>query len=110
MDNEFSLNDIACLSEFIHIALTSVDVGFRKPNKTGFHRLAAALGAGSDEMLFVGDEEKDIRGAKNAGIRSVLINRSENVYDFGQDHTIHSLGELSDILPYYQGAADEHRS
>lgn len=77
MDNAFSLEDIAVLSDFIDIAITSVDVGYRKPNSAGYLKLLDSLGVYSDEMIFVGDEEKDIIGAKKAGIVSVLINRSK---------------------------------
>lgn len=36
MDNDFSLEDISALSDFIDIAITSVDVGYRKPNSAGY--------------------------------------------------------------------------
>ena len=63
MDNKFSLRDIAVLSGFIDVTLTSVDVGYRKPNSAGFQKLMTALQVSPDEMMYVGDEQKDIFGA-----------------------------------------------
>lgn len=98
MDNVFSLADISALSDFIDIAITSVDVGYRKPNPAGYWKLLDALGVSPHEMMFVGDEEKDIIGAKKLGIASVLINRGSETKGFGQDHTIGSLSGLLSIL------------
>lgn len=50
-----------------------------------------------DGIVFVGDEEKGIVCAKNTGAISVLINRSDEEKDYGQDHTIRRLDELFDI-------------
>ena len=43
MDNVFSLEDISTLSDFIDIAITSVDVGYRKPNSAGYLKLLECL-------------------------------------------------------------------
>ena len=98
MDNEFSLEDISVLSDFINIAITSVDVGFRKPNSAGYLKLLEALEISPNEMIFIGDEEKDIIGAKKLGITSALINRSKEIKDFGQDHTFGSLSDIFSVL------------
>jgi putative hydrolase of the HAD superfamily len=98
MDNHFSLKDIDAISQYIDIALTSVDVGFRKPNSAGFKMLLTTFDIQPFEMLFVGDEEVDIIGANNLGIGSVLINRSSKELDYGQIYTINSLNGIMDIL------------
>ena len=98
MDNVFSLEDISVLSDFIDIAITSVDVGYRKPNSAGYLKLLESLEIYPDEMIFIGDEEKDIIGAKKLGIVSALINRSKEIKDFGQDYTLESLSEIFSIL------------
>ncbi len=46
------------------------------------------------EMVFVGDEEKDILCAANAGVYSILINRDGGIKNFGQDQEIDSLDKL----------------
>lgn len=98
MDDEFSLLDIEPLSMYIDAVFTSVNVGYRKPNIVGFKMLVDALGVVPSEMLFVGDEEKDIVGANYLGITSVLVNRSETNCDFGQKYTISSLNEILNII------------
>ena len=98
MDNVFSLEDISVLSEFIDIAVTSVDVGYRKPNSAGYLKLLESLGISPDEMIFIGDEEKDIIGARKLGIISALINRSKEIKDFGQDYTLESLSDIFSVL------------
>lgn len=51
-----------------------------------------------NEMIFVGDEEKDIIGARKLGIVSALINRGKEIKDFGQDYTLESLSDVFSIL------------
>lgn len=98
MDNVFSLEDISVLSDFIDIAITSVDVGYRKPNSAGYLKLLESLEINPNDMIFIGDEEKDIIGAKKLGMVSALINRSKEIKDFGQDYTLESLSEIFSIL------------
>lgn len=98
MDNEFSLNDLGILSKYIDLALTSVDVGFRKPNRKGFFKIIEYFRISPGEMIYVGDEEKDIAGANGVGAISVLINRSDAVKEYGQDFSIRSLDKLGLII------------
>ena len=50
------------------------------------------------EMIFVGDEEKDMICARRAGAYAVLINREGTYKNYAQDKEIHSLDEL---LPFF---------
>lgn len=98
MDNSFSLRDIDSIRQYFDIVFTSVDIGYRKPNKAGFLKLLQIFDTPPSHMIYVGDEEKDIIGANNVGVVSVLINRENKHLDFGQKYTIHSLMELPAIL------------
>ena len=98
MDNVFSLEDISVLSDFIDIAITSVDVGYRKPNAAGYLKLLDSLEIYPNDMIFIGDEEKDIVGAGKLGIVSALINRGKEIKDFGQDYTLESLSDIFSVL------------
>jgi len=98
MDNEYALNDIASIIECFDIGFTSVDVGFRKPNDAGYKILLQKLNISSSQMLYVGDEEKDIVGANNVGIGSVLINRDKENKNWGQQYTIQELSEILKIV------------
>ncbi|MCL2409334.1 MAG: HAD family hydrolase [Oscillospiraceae bacterium] len=98
MDNVFSLKDIADIKKYFDAGFTSIDVGYRKPNAMGYNMLLESFNITPSQMMYVGDEEKDIRGANNAGIISVLINRSGDQKNWGQRHTIQSLSEMLDIV------------
>lgn len=64
MDDELSLKDIEEVSDKIDLKLTSRKVGYRKPHQKGFEMMLEEFKCKPAEMLFVGDEEKDIQGAK----------------------------------------------
>jgi len=98
MDDEFSLQDISQIKDYIDLKLTSANVGFRKPNKTGFEIMLKEFNCKSEEMLYVGDEEKDIIGSQSIGMKAVLINRTNNIKEFNQDYTINKLTDLIDII------------
>ncbi len=86
--------DLEPFSPYLMVAISSVDVGFRKPHGAGFLALAGRMGIEPTRMAFVGDEKKDIEGAKAAGMVAVLIDRDGNLPDFGEDHRITGLHEL----------------
>ena len=94
MDNELALGDIGPLIKYIDLPYTSNDTGYRKPCKAGLLMLAYKLGIDPSEMAFVGDESKDMECARNAGVKAILINRTDEKKDFGQDIVISDLNEL----------------
>lgn len=98
MDNKFALQGISAISELIDFFVSSVDAGFRKPHSAGYLRLLEYFSAAPAEMLYIGDEEKDIIGANKLGIISVLINRSDIQKDFGQSYTVNSLTDIQKII------------
>ena len=98
MDNIFALEDIKEIIKYIDYPFTSNDVGYRKPRAEGLKLLAAKMQIDMNEMVFVGDEEKDIMCAANAGVYSVLINRSNEVKNYGQDKEVKSLDELLSMV------------
>jgi putative hydrolase of the HAD superfamily len=74
--------------------LTSIEVGWRKPEPAGFRLLAAKLGVTPRDLWFVGNEEKDIAGALATGAKPVLIDREGRRPEWGQAHTVGDLREL----------------
>ena len=94
MDNVYALADIAPIIKYIDYPMTSNDVGYRKPSPEGLKLLAQKMNIEVREMAFVGDEEKDIACAFDAGVYSILINRSGNSKKYGQNREIVSLDEL----------------
>lgn len=98
MDNQYVLDDIKSLRKYIKYPYTSNDVGYRKPSSEGLKILAKAMNLNLEEIIFVGDEEKDMICANNAGAYSVLINREKTYKKYGQSKEIYSLKELLDIV------------
>lgn len=98
MDNSYALEDIKPLLGYIDIPFTSNDVGYRKPNGKGLEILSDKMNALTSEMIFVGDEKKDMGCAINAGAVAILINRSDEEKKYGQNYEIKGLKELVDII------------
>lgn len=89
------------LEPFFRAIAVSGEHGIGKPRPEIFHRLLGELGVAADEALMVGNSlERDIAGARNAGIRSVWIRipGSEEHADVVPDHTITALAEIPAIL------------
>ena len=98
MDNKYAFEDIAVIKKYIQYPYTSNDIGYRKPNAKGLQLIANQLEVDIRNIIFVGDEMKDILCARNAGAVSVLINRSNEEKNFGQDYVIATLKELLGII------------
>jgi len=98
MATSYVKKDIIDFDSYIDYLITSVDVGFRKPSINGYKELLNKLDISKGTFLYVGNEEKDIVGANEAGYISVLIDREKKGYDYGQKYTISSLLDLKDII------------
>ncbi len=81
---------------FMAVAISGeVDSG--KPEKQIFERVCGALGVAPADCVMVGDNpERDIAGARHAGMRSVLVDRGLRPPDtrFPADLTVKSLLEM----------------
>jgi putative hydrolase of the HAD superfamily len=99
MPRDFVQRDIdgAGIAGLFDVLLTSVEVGVRKPESTGYHALARSLGVEPHEMLYVGNEPKDVIGARRAGSRAAFVDRKRTGENHGQDFTISHLGEIHRI-------------
>lgn len=94
MDNAYALDDIASVIRYIDYPFTSNDTGYRKSCTKGLEILSEKMRTALSEIVFVGDEEKDMVCASNAGAYAVLINREPVTKNYGQARTIHALTEL----------------
>jgi len=101
MPDEIFKQDIAELLEYFDLYVSSLTCGYRKPNKNGLMFISEHFNVNIQDLIFIGDEEKDVIAAKNAKCISILINRSAKELDqinYGQDFTITSLSELRELL------------
>jgi putative hydrolase of the HAD superfamily len=96
MPSELVLEDlqVAGISDLIPILLTSRDAGFRKPSPRVLAALSLALGCTAEEMLYVGNEQKDIEAALAFGCEAVLLDRNASRPDWGQHRTVSSLSDI----------------
>jgi HAD superfamily hydrolase (TIGR01509 family) len=85
------------LNEFFDVVLVSGAINKRKPGSEIFERALRALGVNNSDAVFVGDMPGlDVKGAKNVGMKAVLIERrqSEEILNVKPDRIIKSLREL----------------
>jgi putative hydrolase of the HAD superfamily len=89
------------LREYFDVILVSGDINKRKPSPEIFAKALDTLRVDASRAVFVGDMIKlDVEGAKNAGMKSVLIERgsSKEFKDVKPDKIITSLRQLSSTL------------
>ncbi len=100
MPREFVEQDIegAGISGLFDVLLTSVEVGLRKPEPAGYLALANRLGIPPQEMLYVGNEPKDVIGASRAGCFAVFLDRADKGGNHGQNETVSTLHAIPEIL------------
>ena len=95
------------LGSLFQAIAVSGEVGIGKPLPGVFHHLLAELGVPASAAVMVGNsKERDIAGARNAGVFSVWIKvpGSEEPEAVEPDATIHSLAELPAVLDKVQSA------
>ncbi len=98
MDNVYALNDIKDILKYVDFPYTSNDTKYRKPSGKGLSLLAEKMNLSVSEIIFVGDEKKDIECAHNAGARAVLVNRTGEIKEYGEEIQITSLYDILDYL------------
>ncbi len=102
IDTQYARLESAGIGPFFEALFISEEIGFHKPQKAYFDACFARIPdfdpAGA---ILIGDSlSSDIRGAKNAGIASVWLNRIGRIAppELRPDYEIHSLRELRGIL------------
>jgi putative hydrolase of the HAD superfamily len=102
-------NTHRCLSSFeshfeldglISAVLSSYDHGYMKPHPSIFHAALALMAVRADEAVMVGDSlVHDVRGAREIGMRGVLLSRAAPAPDVEDDiAVIRTLAELPDLV------------
>lgn len=95
MPDELFKRDIPELLGLFDLYVSSQNCGYRKPNTAGLKFIAEHFGVPVNELVFVGDEEKDRKTAENAPCRFISINRNEKI-----SGSICNLEELTVLLEY----------
>lgn len=82
------------LNNFFSAVIVSGDYGIKKPDPEIFRLALEKTGMKPGGTIYVGDSKEDVVGANQAGLTSVLIDRSGEEPDYGQRYTISDLQDL----------------
>lgn len=75
----------------------SSEVGWRKPHHEFYRKLIDVCGGDADRILMIGDDpQNDVRGAQQAGLRALLIERRHS--DRIEDEEVPSISSLCELL------------
>jgi putative hydrolase of the HAD superfamily len=87
------------LAGYIDAFVSSADVGLAKPNPSPYLAALAAIDLEPHEAIFVGDmAATDIAGARAAGMRAILLERTDRARDRSGYLVIERLTALNDLL------------
>jgi HAD superfamily hydrolase (TIGR01549 family) len=87
------------LLEYFPVLVASGSVGFTKPSREIFDIALKRILLDPGEIVFVGDDlEADYRGASNAGLNPVLIDRAGKYRELSDINRLSSLEELPRLL------------
>jgi len=92
--------DRAGLAGYFRFILDSAVVGVEKPDPAIFHMALDKAGVSAGEAIFIGDTyATDVGGARQAGIRGLLIDRFGCYNDGAVDcRRLRTLGELAEAV------------
>ncbi|HTX44256.1 MAG TPA: HAD family hydrolase [Methanocella sp.] len=87
---------------FFDAVIVSAEFGYRKPDVRLFNECLRRLGAAANESVYIGnDTARDIRGAKEAGMVSILIMTKYGKKDkdvAAPDYTIERIEDINRVL------------
>lgn len=99
-----SLDNLGINRFFDHV-IDSVSIGWRKPHQRIFQHFLNLSGVKAEEAVFIGDDlDADIKGAKNLGIKAVLLvglkdaQNKQKKSNVRPDHIVHTLSEFGELL------------
>jgi putative hydrolase of the HAD superfamily len=95
---DYLLDDILSrlgLGRYFHATVKSIDLGVYKPSREFYVAMLRIIGASASEVLFVGDSPRsDVFGPRNAGITSLLIDRTGRHGQLG----VPSVAALTELI------------
>ncbi|KUO39506.1 MAG: hypothetical protein AVW06_03780 [Hadesarchaea archaeon DG-33-1] len=87
------------LPKYFDVIVISGEVGVAKPNPQIFHIALSSIDSNPMESFYVGNySEQDVIGAKNAGLKSILIRRDDTPPKVKPDYEIRDMRELYELV------------
>jgi HAD superfamily hydrolase (TIGR01509 family) len=92
------------LADFFECITLSYQVGARKPDKRVYLEALKCLGLEANECVFVADEISDLEGAKEVGLKTILVLQGTNLFteakdlNFKPDFEIEKISEVTSIV------------
>ena len=93
------------LDDLFSLSLNAIEVGAAKPEPLMFQEICRLLRVSPDQIVHVGDDpEHDVQGGRNAGFRTVWVNRTGRDWPGGgrADAEISDLAELEAVLAAWE--------
>jgi len=94
------------LARFFDTVVTSAQLRLRKPKPEIFNKALESLRVSPSEAVMVGDTVKgDIRGAKNMGMKAILIKRTKSEIEEGSvpDAVVENLASTLPVIKNWTG-------
>jgi FMN hydrolase / 5-amino-6-(5-phospho-D-ribitylamino)uracil phosphatase len=102
LTNGNAVIDKVGLGDYFELQISAADVSAAKPNPAMFIEAIKRIGVSAGGFLHIGDHANhDIYGARNAGIRSVWVNRKKEVWPeegFSADFEVNDLSGVVELL------------
>lgn len=93
--------DVFTLGQQFHDALFSYQTGLWKPDPAVFRAAVERLGCAPEEAVYVGDDpERDVAGARGAGLHAVWFNPNSRAYPPGLPPPDYVSASLEDIAAF----------
>lgn len=98
------LIDSLGLSHFFRCITLSYKIGVRKPDERMYLEALGCLGLEAHECVFVADEISDLEGAREIGLRTMLVRQGPDTFheardvNFEPDFQINRISEITDFL------------
>ncbi len=87
------------LESLLQVVVTSQEVGFNKPQPEIFRAALSRAGVQAAEAIYVGDQYQiDIMGAKQAGMKGILLDRGNYFTEVSDCPRIQSLTQVTGYL------------
>jgi len=93
---------LAGVGDLFHAQISAADVKAAKPNPAMFYKMMHDHQLSANDCIHVGDHPlHDIQGAKNAGIRSVWLNRNQQSWPLGKEPAEYNISGLHELLSLF---------